>query len=575
MIEEAAPTRRGAAWWLAAIVGVGLALRLAGAAFGLPAVYNPDEVAIMTRAMAFATGDLNPHNFVYPTLFFYVLFAWQGLAFLAGVATGVFSSLADFERSFFVDPTFIYLAGRGLSATFGALTLVVTYRLGARVFGRTEGLMAALFLAVAPIAVRDAHYVKHDVPVTLLIVLTHLVLAGLLLSPPARRGLGRWILAGAIAGLAMSMHYYAILLVVPLIAVAWLTPPEATVTSRARVIGAIGVGAAICFFAGSPFILVEPAIALRDAVANRQIVMDRAVAPAGLFGSLGTYLRLLVTDGLTWPVAVAAGAGLVLILARDWRRAMLVAAFPVAFLLFVANTVPATRYLNPVLPLLALAAAVPVGRLARALSPSGWLAAGLAGLLAVPALAASLRADRFFQQTDTRTLALDYIEHEIPSGATVLLQPYSVPLRPSREGLIEALRANLGSEARASVKFQRMLALDPYPTPAYRVLYLGVGGLDDEKIYLRPDSLGGASGLGPLRSLGVEYVVLKRYNDEAPLAPLLSALAREAERLQAFVPQRGEAAGLAVEPFLHNTVARIDSRLERPGPAIEIWRLPR
>jgi hypothetical protein len=28
------------------------------------------------------------------------------------------------------------------------------------------------------------------------------------------------------------------------------------------------------------------------------------------------------------------------------------------------------------------------------------------------------------------------------------------------------------------------------------------------------------------------------------------------------------------EPYLHNTDARISAELERPGPLIEIWRLP-
>ena len=57
-------------------------LRLRGITFGLPAVYNPDEVAIMSRALAFASGDLNPHNFLYPTLYFYLLFGWIGMYFV-------------------------------------------------------------------------------------------------------------------------------------------------------------------------------------------------------------------------------------------------------------------------------------------------------------------------------------------------------------------------------------------------------------------------------------------------------------------------------------------------------------
>ena len=92
---------------LAGLVALGAALRLWGLGYGLPAVYNPDEVAIMNRALGFAQGDLNPHNFLYPTFYFYVLFVWEGLWFLVGRASGLFASRAAFERSFFVDPTTI------------------------------------------------------------------------------------------------------------------------------------------------------------------------------------------------------------------------------------------------------------------------------------------------------------------------------------------------------------------------------------------------------------------------------------------------------------------------------------
>ena len=38
----------------------------------------------MSRALGFAKGDLNPHNFLYPTFYFYVLFGWIGGYFAAG-----------------------------------------------------------------------------------------------------------------------------------------------------------------------------------------------------------------------------------------------------------------------------------------------------------------------------------------------------------------------------------------------------------------------------------------------------------------------------------------------------------
>ena len=61
-----------------------------------------------------------------------------------------------------------------------------------------------------------------------------------------------------------------------------------------------------------------------------------------------------------------------------------------------------------------------------------------------------------------------------------------MPLTPSRDGLVEALTRNLGSADTASTKFQLQLSQDPYPPPAYRLIYLGRGGLDAEKIYVDP-----------------------------------------------------------------------------------------
>jgi hypothetical protein len=558
--------------WLALALAAGAILRLIGIAYGLPAVYNPDEVAIMNRAIALGQNGFNPHNFLYPSLYFYALFAWEGSWFVVGRVTGVFASLAAFERSFFTDPTSIYIAGRLLTALCGVLTIWTTWRMGKRMGGRSAGVIAAALLAVSPLAVRDAHYVKHDVPVTWLIVLAHLLMAVNLREPVARR---RWLWPAFVTGLAMSTHYYAVFLWAPIAALILFPPDPQPWRARFTVLVFAGALAGAGFIVASPFIAIDPRTVIRDVVANRQIVVDRATATSGAFASLGYYLSWLVRDGVGWMTASLAVVGAWLALKRGRHVAVLTLAFPVAFLLFIANTVPASRYLNPVVPFVCVLAAMAAadlmersnsGRAVAALIVIGGLAQGLTGSVAV---------DFFFRQVDTRTLALDWIEQHVPPGSSILVQPYSVPIRQSPAGLREALTVHLGSADRASVKFQRQLAIDPAPAPAYRPIFLGAGGLDVDKIYVSPAGLGGNGGLAPLRELSVTHVVLKRYNVEDPsMAALGAALRREGRLVATFSPYRSDldpAEMTRTPPFLHNGDARIVPALERPGPIIEIW----
>jgi hypothetical protein len=560
---------------LAAICVLALTLRIVGLQYGLPAVYNPDETAIMARALSFARGTLNPHNFLYPTFYFYVLFAWVGVYLAFVWLSGRVESIAGLQQLYFTDPTGIYTAGRALGVATGAGAVVLLYRLAARLIDRRTALAAALFLAVAPLHVRDSHYVKHDVPATLAIVIAYLAITRIwpcaIDSGPRVRDT---LLAGAACGMAFSTHYYCVFLAIPLtlaVVQGWRTK-GAGICIQHLVYG--GAASAATFFALSPFLLVDPMTAWRDITANRQIVIDRAVS-AGAFTPAMRYLAMLWADSVGQPVALLGAVGVVLMLVSAPARAMLLLAFPLPFLFFISNTAPASRYLNPVLPFVALFAASALSTLAARVTARPALFWIVAVIAAAPALRSSVAIDLFMRQDDTRTLAQRYIEANIPAGSTILIQPYSAVLTPSREGLIEALTRNLGSAEAASTKFQLQLSLDPYPSPAYRLLYLGRGGLDAEKIYVDP--LGVASGVQPLRRLGVTYVVVKRYNKPDPeTLPFLTVLAREGKRLAEFSPYKpgtSDVEQTRIDPFLHNTDARIDNALARPGPPLEIWQL--
>ena len=576
MTEPLESRRRAVVFVLAAIGLLALGLRVFGITYGLPGVYNPDETPILNRALAFAKGDPNPHIFVYPTLYFYVLFAWEGLFYVFGRAAGLFDSVADFQTQFFIDPSRHFLAGRVMTVVAGTLTVAAVYWFGRRLYDRATGLSAAAFMAVSPIAVRDAHYVKLDIPTTLALVVAHAALARIVVDPAAAARRRTWIVAGFLSGLAVSTQYYVAFVAFSMIGVAIADLKRSARWQETGRLFLWSTGAAIAgFFAGTPFILVDLQKAISDIAHVREVDIDRAVV-GGPFAATGAYLEILLKDAMGWPVAIAAAVGTVLALVSDWRRGLLLTIFPLTFLAFIANTVPMSRYVNAMLPYVAVAAALAIVAVARR-AGRNWQPVCAAAVVAamIPGLVASIRTDLFIRQADTRGLARDFVHETLPPGSSILIEPQSVPLRQSREALREALAAHGVEGDAVPVKLRLMLELEPYPAPAYRLIYLGDGGLDRDKVYVSQRAFSPGTGLEPLRRLGLQFVILKQAHVRNPeLGPLEAALAREGRLIAEFSPydpsvSPGERTGIPM--FTHNTAARIHPALERPGPIVQIW----
>ena len=343
-----------------------------------------------------------------------------------------------------------------------------------------------------------------------------------------------------------------------------------------------GLATVAAFAAASPFFFLEPTTVVRDFRELREVDIDRAVG-AGLFSSLPAYLDILLHGAAGAPVFVLGLFGALASLASDWRRGLLLVSFPLAFLAFVSNTFPATRYLNIVLPCLAVAAACGAWRvaaLARRRAPAAM--ALVCVLAALPGALDSARWDLFFGRDDTRMLARAFIERNVPANATVLVQPYSAPIRQSRAALVEALSARLGDPLNAPLKYRLQLAAASDSGTAYRVLYLGDSGKaqappgDVDKVYISARAVARDGTLDPIRAAGITCVVLTRYGPTLPVfQPLEAALRREARQVAMFSPYRNGLAPEAapVPPFRHNSNTWIHPVLERPGPIVEIWRL--
>src|SRR5436190_1331230 len=229
-------------------------MRIVGIAYGRPfPLFSPDEKSIVPRAWQMVHGGgLDPHWFDYPSLLMYLLApfqSWQGA------------------------PS--YLTARLVVLVLALGAIAAAWWLGTRAYGVTAGAVAAAVVAVETAEVAYSRMAVTDVPLTLGVAAALALLVG-----------GRIELGGLVVGLATSVKYPGVLLLVPLVVAGYRQP-------RRLAVGA--VLAAVAFCATSPFFgahfdrYVLPLLAPLGALAGRL----RALAPVTL---------LLLVVPLAWAV---------------------------------------------------------------------------------------------------------------------------------------------------------------------------------------------------------------------------------------------------------------------------------
>ena len=548
--------------WLYAALLLALVLRVVGLGHGLPFVYNPDEVNIMARSLSVAR-DLNPHYFLYPSFFFYFIFAVMGGLYILGRGVGWYGNLGEFEARFFQDPTDFYVAGRLVGVLAALATIVLTYHLANRHFGRVVARAASVFLAVAYFHVRDAHYLKHDVTVGFLVVLALVVF-----DRTMERGTrGTYVASGIAMGLAFATHYYTIFLAPTLALCHW-------VSSGFRKLGNLGVAAVVStvtFFLLSPFVLLSLGEALSHMKANRRVVMDRSLDSGALFlPSLPAYVKFLAEQGLGYLLLLLVVVGWILMAKRGARYLTLWGTFPLFFMGLLSYTFFAGRYLNVIAPSLVVAGSLTIGAIY-----DRW---GKTAAMAVAVLACAqpfynaVQVDRLFRGEDTRTLARQWIVGNVPDQSAIALQSYSVPLPQSETSIKLALGENGAlDELERKGKYAHMAEVAESTRPVFDLLFLGRG---DEKNRIYTDYRTVIDDeLASFDQRGVSYVVIRQPPDTPPpeVAEYIEKVRKKGRLLQQFSPFPDD--GVAYFPYLDNEDWAATRALSNKGPLVEIWLL--
>ena len=404
------------------LLAVSFALRVWGAKQGLPYAYNADENAhFVPKAIGLFGHGLNPHYFVNPPAYTYLLHVVFAVWF--GGREGV-------SNSFAADPTDVFFVARIVAAACGTIAVWLLYLAGTKLFAdRRVGLPgrgparrrlpAGLLLAPGAQRRPDARadlpralwHGGHRAPGA----------AGRL---PARR-------RGPRPGLRDQVHRRDRAAADPRRGRRLARRPPAI----ARLDGHRGPGdhrlrGARRLPRRSTPMRCWTSAGFRDGLQHQTSVADDALGKLGLTEDNGlAYYLWTLTWGLGWVPAIAAGAGVVLLVRDNWRIAAVLVPAPLLFLLFMGTQERFFgRWLMPVFPMICLLAAYAVlrviglvGRRRPALVPTLMVLATAA--LCGQGLIASLHIGQVLSRPDTRNLARAWLVANVPPKTKIVVEP--------------------------------------------------------------------------------------------------------------------------------------------------------
>jgi len=430
------------------------------------------------------------------------------------------------------DQALAYLIAREVSAAMGTATTAAVYLAAAPICGPAGALASAAVVAFSTLHVRESKFAKMEVPADLWVALAIAMMMRMIYR--GRRS--DYALAGLFSGLAAATHYPAGLVV----AGVFLAHLEARRRENRALLGALGDGriylagvvTIVTFCCATPYVFLDWAQTANDYIF---LIHHSWYGMPEAYGWVWLVRRMMPDSyGVTLLLFLLVTLGYAVLRPRPGVIS-LVAFIAINFASLLIGTPPLMyRYLiTPLLPM-AVLAGVAIGDLTRFASArlgttrGTLLGAMLIGIILAPSLIRDLQLNRLLLQTDTRTLATQWVAAHIAPASGVaetdVWLEYGYPQLPTGCGIVQMQ--------------------DPAVLRAENVWWVISGSLPGMRYSPGPS----AAQLAALNSGADLWYDINPIKDGAP-APIFDA-----------------------NDAFYAPIQHIAS-MERPGPRIRIWRI--
>lgn len=541
------------------VVLLALAIRLWGIKADLPNVYHPDEPHHLNVAARFGSGDLNPHDFKYPTLWPYLIAGVFGGLYASFRLFHMVSSSQDFAVLYLTSPTVFYLSVRLMACLLIIGAIVFLYRTAEKNNVGRLPVMVGLFASFTPVLIE---YAGETTPYALMLLCLSAAiyyLDDLTRDAPKRS----YMLGGLAIGFAASSHYTAAVFGAWLLALHFLRPRSKRNDSY-LIYGV--VACALGFFIGTPFALIDGNVFFSSLIGLKNSQSTEIWnQPSFSWHRLGQILFKLFffLDRACIGFMLAVIGFAVLPRAKKveylaWFAPLFVLLPFLSFSTFGAST----RYLmGTFLILLFLGARGFVWLWDKRLKP---IRIGLIFVVFIPLIFFTYQNKREKTLPDTRTMARDWVLNNVPAGSKLFLSdPFYCPQFDRALPQVERLLAKTEALNNPRKEYFRIL-MNSHPKQGYEIYFLRrtIQEIWDIPERVEPAYQGQEwfdmerSTLADLQRAGIRYLIIDEHAAENRSdSPWLKELRSAKTLAETFSPMRGRFKGPRLEIYDLNSRA--------------------
>ena len=255
------------------------------------------------------------------------------------------------------------------------------------------------------------------------------------------------------------------------------------------------MGFLIAFFAGSPFNFIDP-LGFDNTFMNplrKLIDLDGEATKSSLrfvgveverfvlIRSLGHYFTVLTSMKGMGVIGIVSIVGMLMLFVKSSMKNIILLSFPVLFI-FIANKMnpfySSPRHLNAIYPFMALFAAYLINFFFERFQNKKrveWLVFAIFILIIVMPVYRIAKHDYLMTRPDTRTVAKEWIEANIPSGTKILIEESSVKISPDEryfKGMLERRNKFDAGQFTTHLETLYKYSLKALPEITYDITYI-------------------------------------------------------------------------------------------------------